>query len=701
MLKYDSKADYPDYKYERITVTDLTDIQNEIAGLKKQLNYHNYRYHVLDSPEISDAEYDALMLQLRKLEADYPQFLTPDSPSQRVGAAPVEALGIVEHPIPLLSLGNAYVTEDLYAWHARTLKLLGVTQFDMVCEHKMDGLAIALTYVDGQFVRGATRGDGFRGEDITQNLRTIHSIPLSVPKDAPPRFEVRGEVYLPKAGFQKLNKERENEGLPLFANPRNAAAGSVRQLDPRITAKRNLDIYIYMLGYAEGRPMPTTHWETLEYFKTLGFRINPANKRVKQIEEAEAYYQSWTEKRDSLPYEADGVVVKADVMEYHTRLGDVGREPRWAIAYKFPAIQGTTQLKEIGISVGRTGSLNPVALLEPIAIGGVTIERAALHNEDDMRRKDIREGDWVYIQRAGDVIPDVVGPILSKRTGNEKVFSLLDKIYNKEKGRPACPVCGGQVVRPEGEVMYYCSNAACPAQVQGRIEFFVSRGAMDIRGIGEKFIELLLKEGMVKDAADLYSLKDKRDQIVQLEKKGEKSADNIIKSIEKSKSANLPRVLNALGIRHVGEETANLLAGNFTDLEDLGNASREKLMTVPSIGPKIADSIIAFFREEENRKILEKLRTAGVWPRQELAQTGLPLSGQEFVITGTLKSFSRDAAQTRIKELGGTVKDNVMKNTRYLVIGEDPGENKLVRARALGTEQINEEKLLAILGQKN
>jgi DNA ligase (NAD+) len=701
MLKYDSKADYPDYKYERITVTDLTDIQNEIAGLKKQLNYHNYRYHVLDSPEISDAEYDALMLQLRKLEADYPQFLTPDSPSQRVGAAPVEALGIVEHPIPLLSLGNAYVTEDLYAWHARTLKLLGVTQFDMVCEHKMDGLAIALTYVDGQFVRGATRGDGFRGEDITQNLRTIHSIPLSVPKDAPPRFEVRGEVYLPKAGFQKLNKERENEGLPLFANPRNAAAGSVRQLDPRITAKRNLDIYIYMLGYAEGRPMPTTHWETLEYFKTLGFRINPANKRVKQIEEAEAYYQLWTEKRDSLPYEADGVVVKADVMEYHTRLGDVGREPRWAIAYKFPAIQGTTQLKEIGISVGRTGSLNPVALLEPIAIGGVTIERAALHNEDDMRRKDIREGDWVYIQRAGDVIPDVVGPILSKRTGNEKVFSLLDKIYNKEKGRPACPVCGGQVVRPEGEVMYYCSNAACPAQVQGRIEFFVSRGAMDIRGIGEKFIELLLKEGMVKDAADLYSLKDKRDQIVQLEKKGEKSADNIIKSIEKSKSANLPRVLNALGIRHVGEETANLLAGNFTDLEDLGNASREKLMTVPSIGPKIADSIIAFFREEENRKILEKLRTAGVWPRQELAQTGLPLSGQEFVITGTLKSFSRDAAQTRIKELGGTVKDNVTKNTRYLVIGEDPGENKLVRARALGTEQINEEKLLAILGQKN
>jgi DNA ligase (NAD+) len=682
-------------------MTDLTEIQNKIAELKKQLNYHNTRYYVLDSPEISDAEYDSLMQQLRKLEAEYPQFLTPDSPSQRVGAAPVAALGIVEHPFPMLSLGNAYATEDLYAWHNRTLKLLDVSQFDMVCEHKMDGLAIALTYVNRQFVQGATRGDGYRGEDITRNLITIHSIPLSVPKDAPSRFEVRGEVYMPKAGFQKLNKERENEGQPLFANPRNAAAGSVRQLDPRITAKRNLDIYIYMLGYAEGKPMPATHWETLEYFKTLGFRINPANQRISKIEEAEAYYQTWTGKRDTLPYEADGVVVKADIMEYHTRLGDVGREPRWAIAYKFPAIQGTTQLKEIGISVGRTGTLNPVAILEPVQIGGVTIERAALHNEDDIRRKDIREGDWVYIQRAGDVIPDVVGPILSKRTGDEKEFNLLDKVYSQEKRRPACPVCGGEVVKPEGEVMYYCSNAACPAQVQGRIEFFVSRGAMDIRGMGEKFIALLLKEGLVKDAADLFTLNEKRDQIVQLEKKGEKSADNILKAIDKSKTANLPRLLNALGIRHVGEETANLLAERFKDLDDLGSASREKLMTVPSIGPKIADSIVAFFHEEENKKFLEKLRKAGVWPQQELAQEGLPLSGKEFVVTGTLQAFSREEAHNRIKALGGTAKDNITKNTTYLVTGADPGENKLIRARALGTEQIDEEKLLAILGQKN
>ena len=682
-------------------MSDLTDIQNQIDELRKQLNYHNYRYHVLDSPEISDAEYDGLMQQLRKLEEQYPQLLTPDSPSQRVGGAPLAALGVVEHPVPMLSLGNAFNTEDLDTWHTRTLKLLGVEQFDMVCEHKMDGLSIALTYENGIFVRGSTRGDGFRGEDITQNLKTIHSIPLSVPKGAPPRFEVRGEVYLPKAGFQKLNKERENESLPLFANPRNAAAGSIRQLDPKITAKRNLDIYVYWLLYAEGKTMPETHWETLEYFKELGFRVNPANKRVKNIEEAEEYYKMWTEKRETLPYEADGIVVKADSMEYHTRLGDVGREPRWAIAYKFPAIQGTTKLKEIGISVGRTGTLNPFAILEPVQIGGVTIERATLHNEDDTRRKDIREGDWVYIQRAGDVIPDVVGPILSKRTGDEKVFSLLDKIYSQEKGRPACPVCGGEVVKPEGEVMYYCSNAACPAQVQGRIELFVSRGAMDIRGVGEKFIEVLLKEELVKDAADLYSLKDKKEQIVQLEKKGEKSADNIIKAIEKSKQASLPRLLFGLGIRHVGEETANLLAEHYKDLDDLSRAEREKLMTVASIGPKIADSIVAFFHEERNRVILEKLRRAGVWPQQEIAQQGLPLSGQEFVITGTLQAFSREEAHSRIKALGGSAKDNVTKNTTYLVVGADPGENKLIRARALGTAQINEEKLLAILGQKN
>ncbi|MDD5288481.1 MAG: NAD-dependent DNA ligase LigA [Dehalococcoidales bacterium] len=682
-------------------MSDLSAVQKRIEELRQKLNYHNYRYYVLDSPEISDAEYDSAMQELRRFETQYPQLLTPDSPTQRVGAAPIEAFGVVEHPLPLLSLGNAFVTEDLYAWHTRTLKLLGVEQFDMVCEHKMDGLAIALTYIDGQFTTGATRGDGFRGENITQNLKTIRSIPLSVPKDAPLRFEVRGEVYLPKAGFNKLNKEREREGLPLFANPRNAAAGSLRQLDPRVTAKRPLDIYIYMLGYAEGKPMPATHWETMEYLRSLGFKINPNNKQVKRIEEAEEYYRNWTQKRESLPYEADGVVVKADLMEYRDRLGDVGREPRWAIAYKFPAIQGTTLLKEIGISVGRTGTLNPTAILEPVKIGGVTIERAALHNEDDIRRKDLREGDLIYIERAGDVIPDVVGPIVSRRTGNEKEFRLLEKVFNKEKGRPACPVCGGEIVKPEGEVMYYCSNAACPAQVQGRIELFVSRGAMDIRGVGESLIATFLREGLVRDAADIYSLKDKRDRIIRLEKMGEKSADNILKTIEKSKQANLPRLIYALGIRHVGEETANLLVEQYRNLDELGITSKEQLMTVPSIGPKIADSIVAFFHEDRNKIILWKLKLAGIWPQQEIVKAeGLPLSGKEFVVTGTLKAFSRDIAHGKIKALGGTVKDNVTKKTTYLVVGEDPGENKVTRARALGTEQINEEKFIAILEQK-
>jgi len=682
--------------------SDRVNMQKRIEELRNRINHHNYRYYVLDSPEISDAEYDTLMQELRSLEEQFPDLVTPDSPTQRVGAEPLAAFGVVEHRLPLLSLGNAFVTEDLYAWHTRTARLLGLQQFDMVCEHKIDGLAVALVYENGQFIRGATRGDGYRGEDITQNLKTIRSIPLSVSGDAPPAFEVRGETYLPKAGFHKLNKQQEAEGKPLFANPRNAAAGSVRQLDPRVSAKRPLDIYIYMLGWADGKAMPATHWETMQYLKSLGFKINPNMKRAGTIEEVEAYYQMWVHQREALPYEADGVVVKVDNIEYHNRLGDVGHEPRWAIAYKFPAIQGTTQLKEIAISVGRTGTLNPYAILEPVLVGGVTIKQAALHNEDDIRRKDIREGDWVTIQRAGDVIPEVVGPIISRRTGNEKPFSMADKVFDKEKGRMACPACGAEVIKPEDEVMYYCSNAACPVQVLRRMELFVSRGAMDIRGIGESLIAMLFREGLVKDAADLYTLKDRRDKLIQVERMGEKSADNILAAIEKSKSQGLARLINALGIRHVGEETANLLADYFTNLDDLANAPVEKLMTVPSIGPTIAESIAAFFRVEENRRVIAKLKHARVWPHREIKKTeGLPLAGKEFVITGTLKAFSREIAQERIRALGGTAKDNVTRKTSYLVVGEDPGESKIERARTLGTEQINEERFLALLEQKN
>ena len=681
-------------------MADLDKVKERIEQLKAEINHHNYRYYVLDSPEISDAEYDELMRELKKLEEQYPQFLTPDSPTQRVGAAPVEAFGVVEHPFPLLSLGNAFSKEELLAWYTRTSKLVSGEQFDFVCEHKIDGLAVALTYVNGQLTTGATRGDGLRGENITQNLRTIRSVPLSVPKEAPPRFEVRGEVFLPKEGFNKLNQERTEEGLPPFANPRNAAAGSVRQLDSRITAKRPLDIYIYMLGYAEGKATPSTHGESMEYLKSLGFKVNPNNALLTSIDQVEEYYQTWEEKRESLPYEADGVVVKVDSLAFQERLGNIGHEPRWAVAYKFPAIQGTTQLKEIKISVGRTGTLNPYAVLEPVSVGGVTIRQAALHNEDDIRRKDIREGDWVYVQRAGEVIPEVIGPIKSRRSGREREFTLLKKMFDKEKRRPACPVCGAEVVKPEGEVMYYCSNAACPAQTQQRIEHFVSRGAMDIRGIGESQSAMLLREGLVKDVADLYYLKEKKEQLLKLEKMAEKSVTNILSAIEKSKETPLPRVIFALGIRHIGEEMAGILATHFNSIDKLAKASREELISIPAVGPKLADSVISFFRQKENRRIIDRLKKAGVRLEEEAVEPGeLPLAGQEFIITGRLEAFSRQEAETRIKALGGSVKDNITRKTTYLVVGAEPG-SKLARAQTLGTKQLTEEEFLRLLEQK-
>jgi len=676
---------------------DLDKVKGEIEQLRAEINHHNYRYYVLDSPEISDAEYDELMRELKKLEEQYPQFLTLDSPTQRVGAAPVEAFGVVEHPFPLLSLGNAFSKEELLAWYTRISKLTGKQQFNFVCEHKIDGLAVALSYVNGQLAIGATRGDGFRGENITQNLRTIRSIPLSMPKEAPTRFEVRGEVFLPKAGFDKLNQERAEEGLPLFANPRNAAAGSVRQLDSRITAKRPLDIYIYMLGYAEGKPTPVTQWETMEYLKSLGFKVNPNNRLLSSIEQVEEYHHTWVERRENLPYEADGIVVKVDSLDLQRQLGAIGHEPRWAIAYKFPAIQGTTRLIDIGISVGRTGTLNPYAILEPVSVGGVTIKQAALHNEDDIRRKDIRIGDTVIVQRAGEVIPEVIGPIISKRTGKEKEFSLKEKVFDKEKKRPACPECKAEVIKPEGEVMYYCSNAACPAQIQQRIEHFASRGAMDIRGIGESQSAMLLREGLVKDVADLYDLS--QEQLASLERMGDKSANNIITAINNSKRQPLARVVFGLGIRHIGGEMAELLAKHFGSIDKLANASREELMFIPAIGPKIADSIIAFFRQEENRRIIERLKKAGVRLEEAVKPKELPLAGKEFVITGRLEAFSRDEAEARIKALGGSTKDNVTQKTSYLVVGVDPG-SKLARAQALGIQQLSEEELIHLLQQK-
>lgn len=666
-------------------MADIAVVKERIDELRKLINYHNYRYYVLDSPEISDAEYDELMRELKRLEEEYPEFVTPDSPTQRVGAAPVEAFGVVEHPQPLLSLANAFSDEELDAWYRRASNLLGGRDTDFVCELKIDGLAVALTYVNGLFEVGATRGDGFRGENITQNLRTIKSIPLSVPKEAPPRFEVRGEVYLSKAGFKKLNEERAKEGLPLFANPRNAAAGSVRQLDPRITAQRPLDIFIYGLGWAEGKAVPETHWEIMQYLKSLGFKINPNIALCQDIDEVKAYYGKWVNEREELPYESDGVVVKINPIAFQTELGYVGREPRWAIAYKFPAVQGVTRLLDIGINVGRTGSLNPYAILEPVQVGGVTIKHAALHNEEDIHRKDIRIGDWVVVQRAGEVIPEVVEPIVSRRTGEEKIFYMPRQ----------CPVCGAEVEKPEGEAMHRCTNAACPAQALERIKHFVSRGAMDIEGIGEKMSQALFEAGLVKDVGDIYYLT--RDQLLSLERMADKSVSNILNSIERSKNRPLSRVIFALGITHIGEETAELLAEHFTSIDELARASREKLLEIPSIGPKIADSVLAFFRQEENRRIIRKLREAGVKLEAEKVEAKeLPLAGLEFVITGRLQAFTRQEAEARIKALGGKAGSDVTRKTNYLVVGEDPG-SKLVRAQALGIKTLTEAEFLELI----
>jgi len=668
---------------------DVEVTKKRIEELREQINHHNYRYYVLDSPEISDAEYDALMRELAKLETAYPELVTSNSPTQRVGAAPVVAFGVVEHQLPLLSLGNAFSGDELRAWHARAVKLTGQKDFKMVCELKMDGLAVALTYTNGKLVTGATRGDGYHGEDITQNLKTIRSIPLSLPRDAPPRMEVRGEVYMPKESFIKLNRERAKEGHPLFANPRNAAAGSVRQLDSRITSRRALDIYIYALGLVEDKDLPRSHWQVMEYLKSLGFRTNPHNRLIDNIDQAVTYYQNWTENRPGLPYDVDGIVVKVDSLDLQDKLGDVGREPRWAIACKFPAVQGNTHLLDIGINVGRTGTLNPYAILEPVSVGGVTIRHAALHNEDDIRRKDIRIGDEVIIQRAGEVIPEVVGPIRSKRTGKEKEFSLPEKVYDPAKKRPACPVCKAEIIRPEGEVMYYCTNAVCPAQVLARLQHFVSREAMDIRGIGEKQSELLLREGLVKDFADIYALKIER--LAKLERMGEKSASKIIDAINKSKERPLARVIFALGIRHVGSEMSEILVREFGSLDTLASATPERLLKIPAVGPKIAKSLVVFFRQEENRDLIKRLKKAipKVKEREEVRPGTLPLESQEFVITGQLESLTREEAEAKIRALGGIAKDTVTKKTRYVVVGADPG-SKLVKAQALGITELDE-----------
>ena len=662
------------------------------AKLRRELNYHNHRYYTLDDPEIQDWQYDALIKELREIEAQHPELLTPDSPTQRVGGEPSAAFAEVEHSRPMLSLGNAFDFDKLAEWHKRITGLLDGAAFDMVCELKIDGLAVNLTYEDGVLVQGATRGNGTTGEDVTPNLRTIRTIPLTLEENFPPRLEVRGEVYLPVEEFQHLNREREERGEQLYANPRNTGAGTIRQLDPKVTAARNMEIWVYSLNSTEGVEFLQGHWEALKWLGSLGFRINPNNRLCHSIEEVQDFYQTWLEQRHDLKYEADGVVVKVSPLEMQDRLGVAGREPRWAIAYKFPAERATTKLIRIGINVGRTGSLNPCAVLEPVVVSGATVQHASLHNEEDIHRKDIRVGDTVIIERAGDVIPQVVGPVLADRTDAAPVFHMPER----------CPECETPVVKADDDAMHRCPNSSCPAQFFELLKHFVGKNAANIDGLGERWCGILIEQGMVSDVAGLYRLE--KDKLLELERMGDKLATKIMTNIEASKNRPLPRMLFALGITHVGAEVADLLARNYLSVEDLSKAPEEDLTLIEGIGPKIAASIVEWFQDPDNQDVVEKLLDAGVRLQQDslpivpaaAPSDDSPFGGLTFVVTGTLSALSRSEAEGRIKGLGGKVTSSVTKKTSYVVVGESPG-SKVATAEELGTPVLDEDAFLRLL----
>ncbi len=662
-------------------------VDRRAAELHREINHHNYRYYVLDDPEVSDAEYDRLMAELRRLEQEHPHLVTPASPTQRVGAAPADGFSQVQHFRPMLSLANAFDDADLQAWYDRVKGLLDGADFDLVCELKIDGLAVSLRYQDGQLKQGATRGDGYIGEDVTHNLRTIRSIPITLEGFLPPSLEVRGEVYMPLAEFRRLNEERKELGQPLYANARNTGAGSIRQLDPKVTASRNMEIWVYSLGHTEGLEFLESHWDSLDWLGEQGFKINPNNRLCHTLTDVHDYYQEWLEKRHDLPYEVDGVVIKVDPFSHQTSLGFVGRQPRWAIAYKFPAEQVVTKLVNIGINVGRTGSLNPYAILEPVIVSGATVKQASLHNEEDIHRKDIRIGDWVTVERAGDVIPQVLSPVVERRTGNEQPFRMPTH----------CPVCGTPVVKPDTEAMHRCPNFRCPVQFFELLKHFVSKGAMDIDGLGEQWCGTLIEKGLVSDLSGLYYFR--KDRLLELDRMGDRLATRILRNVEASKERSLVRVLFALGILHVGPEIAELLTNRFPSVDALAQATEEELTDIPGIGPKIAESVAAYFAVPSNREVIEKLRQAGVKLHQEVEQVdrdSLPLSGQNFVVTGTLSAFSRREAEARIKALGGTVTSSVTRRTSYLVAGESPG-SKLDAAQKLETPVLDEAAFLELL----
>lgn len=666
------------------------DIEKKIESLRDKIRHHEYLYYVLDQPEISDLDFDKLMQQLKNLESDHPELITPDSPTQRVGGKPREGFIKVRHSSPMLSLDNTYNEEELRDWERRVHELSGRKDVDYVCELKLDGMSLALIYEDDRLARGVTRGDGTTGEDVTLNVRTVRSIPLSIPKERlkkagmPVNFEVRGELLMPTASFKKINEEREKNGLPTFANPRNFTAGTVRQLDANITAERRMDFFPYIL-LENGRTYFDRHSETLTALEKAGFKVNPHHKLVHTMDEVWTFIHEWEGKRDSLPYEIDGIVVKVDRTSLQEELGFTGKAPRWAIAYKYAARAGITKLEDIRVQVGRTGKLTPVAMLAPVSIGGTTVRNATLHNMDEIERLGVKIGDYVQVERGGDVIPKVAKVIDDKdHPRGTKEFVMPEK----------CPVCGTKVVRTEGEVDYRCVNANCLAKLLGTILHFASRGVMNIDGMGESLVTQLIDRGLVKNVADIYDLTKK--DLLSLERFADKSAQNILDEIENSKKLPLERVIYGLGIRMVGERTAQFLAEHFGSMEAIQNASVEELQDVGEVGPRIAESIVEFFGNPANKKLVDRLGKAGLAFKGQKKERGTKLAGKTFVLTGTLAKYTRDEAKKMIEDAGGKVTGSVSKKTDYVVAGSDAG-SKLDKAKELGVAVIDEKELEKLL----
>jgi DNA ligase (NAD+) len=668
------------------------DVEKKIEGLRERIRHNEYLYFVLDRPEISDADFDKLMRELKDAEAEHPELLTADSPTQRVGGKPREGFLKVRHSSPMLSLDNTYSEEELRDWERRVHELSGRQDVDYVCELKLDGMSLALIYEDGKLVRGITRGDGTVGEDVTLNVRTVRSVPLSISREKrnkagiPADFEVRGELLMPLAAFKRMNEERESQGLTFFANPRNATAGTVRQLEARVTAERRLDYFSYML-LKNGRTYFDRHWKTLDALDAAGFKVNASRKLVPGIDEAWAFIRQWEEKRESLPYEIDGIVLKVDRTALQDELGFTGKAPRWAIAFKYAARAGITKLEDIRVQVGRTGKLTPVAMLTPVLIGGTTVRNATLHNMDEIERLGVKIGDWVQVERGGDVIPKVAKVVDDKdhpRPHGLKDFEMPEK----------CPECGTHVVRTEGEVDYRCVNANCPAKLRETILHFASRGVMNIDGMGDALVNQLTERGLVRNVADIYKLT--KADLLSLERMGDKSAQNILDEIENSKKLPLERVIYGLGIRMVGERTAQFLAEHFGSMEELKKAGVEELQNVNEVGPRIAESIVEFFGIPANRKLVERLREAGLNLTGRKKQRGTKLAGKTFVLTGTLAHFTRDEARKMIEDAGGKVTGSVSKKTDYVVAGADAG-SKLEKAKELGVKVIDEKEMESIL----